>query len=176
MKGIAMSRGWIYLRKQVSPRTKKVEAYCFGLTSNKEQRNKTYRKENPFQKLVEDYEAIDIHAAEKILKDFVVANGMRVPDNDSKDCLRVDCYKRFYKKWQEVKNEYSLESIKKREQAEARAREQLRKRVSTSETMTLEGVVAVLEGVTGMALVGVIVLWPGLLIISCFCAFYISKN
>ena len=60
-------------------------------------------------------------------------------------------------------------ATKKRVRASSTCKEQLRKPESISELMTLEGAVA-------MVLIGVIVLWPGLFITSCVCAFFVSKN
>lgn len=106
-----MSKGWIYLRKNVNLKGE-VMAYCIGKTGNEKKRRKTYRKENPFIEHVEDYKASNMHAAETILKDFIKDNDMQLVGRSS-EWLRKECFDQFYQKWSQVKGDWWVNKPKK---------------------------------------------------------------
>lgn len=99
-----MSNGWIYLRKTVNLKGEAM-AYCIGKTGNEKKRRKTYRKENPHIKHMEDYKTRNMKAAEDELKDFIKDNDMQYVSN-STEWLRAECFEEFYSKWEEVKGEW----------------------------------------------------------------------
>ena len=99
-----MSKGWIYLRKNVNLKGEAM-AYCIGKTGNEKKRRKTYQKENPFIEHMEDYKASDMHTAETILRDFIKDNEMQLVGR-SAEWLRKECFEEFYQKWLKVKCEW----------------------------------------------------------------------
>ena len=100
--------GWIYLKRDVNTDGTS-RGYKFGLTTNKKNRYRTYKTENPSIEFVDDFETEDVIEAERDLKQQVSKGGMRLYPN-SEEWVHPDAYKRFKGIWGNVKENYKCGS------------------------------------------------------------------
>jgi hypothetical protein len=112
-----MSKGWIYLKKDVNT-DGTARGYKFGLTNSNKRRSREYRTENPGIVHIESYETDWMDAAEFDLAHKVEAAGMRLYPN-SDEWVKPECFDEFMVMWEEVKARYHIDAPSLTESREA---------------------------------------------------------